>query len=319
MSHNRLFFFRSCTVVSEFVHRSIMGNVVQCCPTFLNYFKCSSALVRGELERSALLSSEGSECDLPSLPEAAGEDLLPGSSNLTLEPENFLFPDIILSSNLGGDVNPVEPMVCLLVSEDEDGTRVNELGKEARGRSSGGCYGAETQTEVEIRFDTGVQTQTKFRGQSEVLMHHNPNVEAGVNMLVRTENANENICEGLETIKEVERPQQRKLSVRVTGFTEKNKDFVQPHNSNLLSLALETGEGDSNTENFNFAGCVDGKQTKSRNASERQTPDQIKGSENVHWPVTGWFQREEDAAGMRSVALFSLDRLFLTGQHHKSK
>ncbi|TKS65350.1 Clustered mitochondria protein -like protein [Collichthys lucidus] len=50
------------------------------------------------------------------------DDLLTVSTsvtNPTLEPENFLYPDI-KHSNLRGDVTQVEPMVCLLVSEEEE-------------------------------------------------------------------------------------------------------------------------------------------------------------------------------------------------------
>lgn len=322
------------------MHRSTMGNVVQCCPAFLNYFKCSDALVQEEPERSPLLSSEESECDLPSLPEVTEEDLLPGSSNLTLEPENFLFPDIILSSNLGGEVTLVEPMVCLLVSEEEDATRVGEPGMEARGRGSPGCYEVETQTEVEMHIGMGAQTQTEFQAHSELLMHHNPTVEREVNMLVNTGNANEDICEGPKTMKEVETDAQQhtqpKLNARGTVFTEKNTDFMQQQNSDLTcaspSVAMETDERDRNPENFKSAGCVDGRlgqktvQTKGRNLSERQRADQVKGSENLHQTKktgvrnrTGSFELEEDGDGMRSMALFSLDRLFLTALHRKSK
>lgn len=99
-----------------------MGNVVQCCQTLSDYFKCKDAPVRSEAERSPLLSSEGSECDSSTLPDNPEDDMLTVSTGVTnpaLEPEHFLFPDIILSSNLGGDVALVEPMVCLLVSEEE--------------------------------------------------------------------------------------------------------------------------------------------------------------------------------------------------------
>lgn len=301
------------------MHRSTMGNVVQCCPTFLNYFKCSDALVQAKPERSPLLSSEESECDLPSLPEVTEEDLSPGSSNLTLEPENFLFPDIILSSNLGGDLTLVEPMVCLLVSEEENGTRVGEPGKEARGRSRQGRYEFEAQTEVEMHIGLEVKTQTEFQGHSEVLMHHNPAVEREV--------------EEVET--DAQQHTQPKLNAKVTVFTENNTDFMQQQNSNFTcagpSVAMETDERESNAENFKFAGTVDGRlgqkivQTRSKHLSERQTADQIKGSGNLHQSKktgvnnrTGLFELE-DGAGMRSMALVSLDRLFLTGQRHKSK
>lgn len=317
-----------------------MGNVVRCCPTFLNYFQPSDALVQGEPERSPLLSSEESECDLPSLPEVMEGDLLPGSSNLTLEPENFLFPDIILSSNLGGEVTLVEPMVCLLVSEEEDATRVGEPGVEARGRASRGCFEVETQTEVEMQIGMGAQTQTEFQAHSEGLMPHNPTVEREVNMLVNTGDANEDICEGPKTMKEAETDAHQhtepKQNTEVTVLTEKNTDFMQQQNSELTcagpTVAMETDERDSNTENFKWAGCVDGRlgqktgQKIGRNLSERQTADQIKGSENLHQSKktgvsqrTGSFELEEDGAGMRSLALSSLDRLFLTGLHRKSK
>lgn len=290
-----------------------MGNVVQCCPTFLNYFKCSQALVQGELERSLLLSSEESECESPSLPEVTEEGLLPGSSNLTLEPENFLFPDIVLSSNLGGDVTLVEPMVCLLVSEEDDGTGVGEPGKEALGGGSRGCYEVETQTGVEMHNGVGLQTQTEVQGHSEVV------TERGGKGVAKSRIASEDICEGPETMKEVETEAQQhpqlKLNTEVTLFPETNTHFAQQENSI-----------------FKFAGCEDGSlgqkvvQTKSRNLSERQTADQMKGSDILHQSKTtgartgtGLFQVEEDGAGMGSMALFSLDRLFLMGQRHKSR
>lgn len=300
-----------------------MGNVVQCCPTFLNYFKCSDAPVPGEPERSPLLSSGESECDLTSLPEVTEDDLLPTSSDLSLEPDNFLFPDIILSSSLGGDVTLVEPMVCLLVSEEEDGTRVGEPGKEARGRGSRGCYEVETQTEVETHIGVGVQTHTEFQGHSEVLMHHNPTVEREV---VKTRRANETMKE-LETDGQQHTPP--KLVTRVTAFAEKNADVIQQQDSTFTcagpSVAMETDERDRSAENSTFAGCVDGRlgqdviQTKGRNLSERQTEDQIKGSEKTTGVGDRMGVEEEDGAGMRSMALVSLDRLFLTGQHRRSK
>lgn len=298
-----------------------MGNVVQCCPTFLNYFKCSDALVQGEPERSLLLSSEESECDSPSLPEVTEEELIPSSSNLTLEPENLLFPDIILSSNLGGGVTLAEPVVCLLVSEEEDGTGLGEPGKEVQGRGIPGCYEVEIQTEVEIHNGMGVQTQTEFQGRSKVLMHRNPTVEREENMRAKCRNTNKDICEGNEAMKEVETDSQQhtqpKRNTQVTGFTEKNTDFAQQQTSKYICLgppvAMETNKRD-------IAGCVDG------SLAERQTADQLKGSEySRHSKKTGVNDRtgllevEEEGLGMRSMALFSLDRLFLTGQHHKSR
>ncbi|KAM3601450.1 uncharacterized protein V6R79_013123 [Siganus canaliculatus] len=154
-----------------------MGNIVQCCLTLSNYFKCKDAL--GEPERSPLLSSEESDCDSPSMPDDLEDDLLTvstGETHPTLEPENFLFPDIILSSNPGGDVTLVEPMVCLLVSEEEEGARVYEPGDEGHERSergrSRGCSEVETQTEVETQIGLGVQTQTEPQAQTQETLTH---------------------------------------------------------------------------------------------------------------------------------------------------
>lgn len=150
-----------------------MGNIVLCCHTLSNYLKCKDVPVQGEPERSPLLSSEESECDSPSLPDDLEEDLSTICvTNPTLEPENFLFPDIILSSSLGGDVTLVEPMVCLLVSEEEVGARVQECGDGGQERSHRGrdreYSEVETQTEVETQIGMGVQTQTELQAQSDV-------------------------------------------------------------------------------------------------------------------------------------------------------
>ncbi|KAM9348865.1 clustered mitochondria protein homolog [Symphorus nematophorus] len=177
-----------------------MGNIVQCCHALSNYFKCKDAPAQGEPERSPLLSSEESECESPSLPDDLEGDLLTvstGVTNPTLEPENFLFPDIILSSNLGGDVTLVEPMVCLLVSEEEEGVRADERGDSAperdnRGRNRGYSE-VETQTEVETQIGMGVQTQTELQGdvQTEMLMCHNKTMEREVNTLTNSGTTNE--------------------------------------------------------------------------------------------------------------------------------
>lgn len=180
-----------------FVHKGTMGNAVQCCHTLSNYFKCKDAPAQGERERSPLLSSEESECESPSLPHDLEDDLLTvstGVTNPTLEPEHFLFPDIILSSNPGGDVTLVEPMVCLLVSEEEEGVRVDEPGDEGQERSNRGrnrgYSEVETQTEVETQIGTGVQTQTEslvdIQAQTEILVFNNETVEGEVNTLTST-------------------------------------------------------------------------------------------------------------------------------------
>lgn len=180
-----------------FMHKGTMGNIVQCCHTLSNYLKCKDAPAQGEPETSPLLSSNDSECDSLSLPGDLEEDLLTistGVTNPTLEPENFLFPDIILSSNMAGDVTLVEPMVCLLVSEEEEGMRVDEPGGEGqerinRGRSRGFSE-VETQTEAETHIGTGVQTQTELQTHSEMLVCHSETVEREVNTLTNTGNTN---------------------------------------------------------------------------------------------------------------------------------
>lgn len=177
-----------------FVHKGAMGNIVQCCHTLSNYFKCEDVPAQGEPERSPLLSSEDSECDSPSLPDDLEEDLLTistGVTNPTLEPENFLFPDIILSSNLGGDVTLIEPMVCLLVSEEEAGVRVDEWVGEGQERSNRGYSEVETQTEVETQIGRGVQTQTELQAHSEILVCHSETVEREVNTSANTGTTNE--------------------------------------------------------------------------------------------------------------------------------
>ncbi|XP_042355264.1 clustered mitochondria protein homolog [Plectropomus leopardus] len=175
-----------------------MGNIVQCCHSLSNYFKCQDAPVQGEAERSPLLSSEESECESPSLTDDLEDDLLTVSTGVTnpaLEPEHFLFPDIILSSNLGGDVTLVEPMVCLLVSEEEEEVvRVDEPGDDGQERSSRrrsrGFSEVETQTEVvETQMGKGVQTQTESQAevQAQTAMCNEETVGREVNMLINTD------------------------------------------------------------------------------------------------------------------------------------
>uniref|UniRef100_A0A087YQP3 Uncharacterized protein n=2 Tax=Poecilia TaxID=8080 RepID=A0A087YQP3_POEFO len=80
-----------------------------------------------------------------------------GIANPALEPEHFLFPDIILSSNPAGEVTLVEPMVCLLVSEEDEAQGDEGDARDGRDR----CFSeVETQTEVETQISAEVQTQT---------------------------------------------------------------------------------------------------------------------------------------------------------------
>lgn len=190
-----------------------MGNIVQCCHSLSNYFKCKDAPTRGEAERSPLLSSEESECESPSLPDDFEDDLLTvstGVTNPTLEPEHFLFPDIILSSNLGGEMTLVEPMVCLLVSEEEEGVRVDEPGDEGQERSNRGknrgYSEVETQTEVETQIGMGVQTQTEshidVQAQAEIPVCNSETVKKEADIsLTNTRATNEMVVDVLKECK----------------------------------------------------------------------------------------------------------------------
>lgn len=182
-----------------------MGNIFQCCQTLSNYFKCQDTPGLGEAERSPLLSSEESECESLSLLDNSEDDVLTVSTNsitnLALEPENFLFPDIILSSSLGGDVTLVEPMVCLLVSEEDEGggEGMGEQRNEEQGRSNEmrgrGYSEVETQTEIETQIGMGVQTQTEsqteVQTQTETLEFGNKRVVRGGSMIINSETGKE--------------------------------------------------------------------------------------------------------------------------------
>lgn len=80
----------------------------------------------------------------------------------------------------------VEPMVCLLVSEEEERVRVFEEGDaEQAGRYRGNSE-VETQTEMETQVGTGVQTQTELRTHSEIFVCHDSTVESKVKTLTNT-------------------------------------------------------------------------------------------------------------------------------------
>lgn len=147
-----------------------MGSTVICCNRLLSYFRCEAASAQGEAERSPLLSSEESESNSPSLLDNLEDELITvctGVTNPALQPENFLFPDIILSSHLGGDVTLVEPMVCLLVSEEDDGETVEDLQERSNTDRNRRYSEVETQMERETEIDTEVQTQTESQAEVE--------------------------------------------------------------------------------------------------------------------------------------------------------
>uniref|UniRef100_A0A3Q1FEA3 Clustered mitochondria protein homolog n=1 Tax=Acanthochromis polyacanthus TaxID=80966 RepID=A0A3Q1FEA3_9TELE len=236
-----------------------MGNILQCCHILSNYFRCKDALAQGEAERSPLLSSDESECESPSLPDDLEEDLLTVSTGVTnpaLEPEHFLFPDIILSSNPGGEVTLVEPMVCLLVSEEDEGAgegvRVDEEGQERSGRDRGYSE-VETQTEAETQIGTGVQTQTESQAevqtQTELMECSNETVERHENTLSGTTEEID-YWEEHEILKEVDVFLDAQLSEE--SHTEEEKrtdsgagsdvDVFQTELNNELRKALNAGE-----------------------------------------------------------------------------
>lgn len=146
-----------------------MGNIFQCCHALSHYLKYQDVLAQCGAEQSPLLTSEASDCDSMSLTCSLEDDLFSVSAGvMNLQPEHFLFPDIILSSDPGGEVTLVEPMVCLLVSEEDDGdVRAN---MEERG---GVCSEVECRREAETKIDAEVQaevqTQTETRATDETL------------------------------------------------------------------------------------------------------------------------------------------------------
>jgi len=148
--------------------RGTMGNGFQCCcHAITKYLWRKDAPATGDAERSPLLSTDGSDCDWMTLPEDQEDELLTvitrPSHRVALEREHFLFPDIILSSS----GVPVEPMVCLLVSEEDEGggggggyERVNE-GERLWAEM-------ETQTEAQERQEAVMAVQTQTQQQAEV-------------------------------------------------------------------------------------------------------------------------------------------------------
>nr|XP_057943587.1 clustered mitochondria protein homolog [Doryrhamphus excisus] len=125
-----------------------MGNMVQCCHMLSGFCKCKDEPSGGMAERSPLLSSPDSDHSSTSTttPADSEDDILTVSTNIpdAAHPEHFLYPDIVLSSHLEGDATMVEPMVCLLVSEEEEGKRTE----------------VETQTQHEPQVGLAVHTAT---------------------------------------------------------------------------------------------------------------------------------------------------------------
>lgn len=253
-------------------HRGTMGNVVQCCHTLLNYLRCKDAAALGEAERSPLLSSKQSECDSPTLTDDLEDDLLTvctgvTNANFALEREHFLFPDIILSSNLRGDMALVEPMVCLLVSEEDEGggegVRMDEPGDEKQERRDRGrrrFYSeVETQTEVETQMRTGVQTQTESQTeaqtQTEILLCNNKTVEREKHAEVNTQTNADAETEMVTTVwADHKIPQRSDAALEAQTGTEKSREI---HTENQIStnMSPENQKGKLNAETW-FGGEV---------------------------------------------------------------
>ncbi|XP_074529061.1 clustered mitochondria protein homolog [Halichoeres trimaculatus] len=342
-----------------------MGNLVQCCHTLSNYFKCKDTPAQGEAERSPLLSSEESECESPSLPDNLEEDQLTVSTGLTnpaLEPEHFLFPDIILSSNLGGDMTLVEPMVCLLVSEEEEGVRADETGDEGQERSSSwairGYSEVETQTEGETQMGTGVQTQTEsqeeVQAQTETLVCHYETLAREMSALTRsgiTEDQAVDVWDESEIMEQVEAQTNEH-----TSNTMEDTDLKEPIKDKELNLKSESdsmmhGEHhvtnmNENMENFDNY-CLDQKQATEQNSVKTEhvpsnpNMDQSEDCADLFISFTSTkeeeidskaclqggleskkalqkMEEEQEKAGVKQMALFSVDRLFQVAAHIKA-
>ncbi|XP_026183319.1 clustered mitochondria protein homolog [Mastacembelus armatus] len=272
-----------------------MGNIVQCCHALSNYFKCKDATPQAEAERSPLLSSEESECDSQSLLDDLEDDVLTVSTSVTnpaLEPEHFLFPDIILSSSLGGDVTLVEPMVCLLVSEEEDGRgealRVDEpAGGERSNTGRNRVHSeVETQTEAETQIGMGVQTQTESKAevqtQTETLEHNNETEEREDNTLIKemTVDVKEKITENslrqvdVHTKSQSSQTSQWTLSEVVTDGLSKtqNKDMLDSAlNSKMYFGDLETEAEQENLEKNHIQEHISQKEDNTKKKAELAT------------------------------------------------
>lgn len=279
-----------------------MGNIVHCCRIFSGYFSCQDALTQNEPERSALLSSEDSDCDRASMSDNFEEDLSTvstGVTNLTLEPENFLFPDIILSSSLGGDVTLVEPMVCLLVSEEGEATRLEDGAGGSRVFSE-----VETQTEVETWIGSQAQTQTEMldsRAANEDLRQRDAETHGGgadaaawsgeVNTINHQSN-NVNLKSGV--IHKVQT-----LTATLTDRTSQAEQSTEVHSNGEEQHTLQPrieGCGDKSqrppgmlrehAKNLDHFACVD--ETEQRGQSGEQKNTGAKAEEDVGQTVNQW-------------------------------
>ncbi|XP_028277926.1 clustered mitochondria protein homolog [Parambassis ranga] len=328
-----------------FMDKGTMGNIFQCCHTLSNYFICKDAPVQGEVERSPLLSSEDSDCESPSLPG----DML-AITNPALEPENFLFPDIILSSNPGGEVTLVEPMVCLLVSEEEEaeGARAGELEGEGQERRDRSYSEVETQTEVETQIGMGVQTQTESQAevqtQTEIPERIKETVEREVNtkdehdileqaqpslktrsktdakLKKQKQRMDSEICSDIDVFAKLHLPEKAKKQTTAlgnTGLVEENPDeeeqvfkLQQRIESECSSVMLPERKADIHDHSTD----------QSILTAERI---QCKEEEVVDKKILlqqdlGLQVEDEEGSERKQMTLFFVDRLFLVSPHVKA-
>uniref|UniRef100_A0A6Q2YP14 Clu domain-containing protein n=1 Tax=Esox lucius TaxID=8010 RepID=A0A6Q2YP14_ESOLU len=159
-------------LLSHCVAKSIMGNIVNCCQTLRRYIQHKQEEQEVEEERSPLLSKEGSECDSPTPPDL-DNDLKVLMTNSVLERDHFLFPDIVLSSNIGVGMATMGPTEYLLVMDGEEENRRREYDRRDDGtakrpegevkRRQQLCATAQTQTDAETQVWMEVQTQTEVQ------------------------------------------------------------------------------------------------------------------------------------------------------------
>ncbi|KAK5610021.1 hypothetical protein CRENBAI_022394 [Crenichthys baileyi] len=282
-------------MLDRFLHIATMGNIFQCCHALLSFFKCQDAPVQGGAEQSPLLSSEESDFDSLSLPYNFNDSIINPSTGITnpaLEPGHFLFPDIILSSNPGGKVTLVEPMVCLLVSEEdeEQGLGAGQPGDKAEIRShrEGGnrvFSEVETETEVETQISTEVETQAdseaEIQTQTDILVCSDQTLETAEDLQVKSERSDEDPGETSVLLAHGVRNETDPLIIQTDGLVDQ-------------SIATE-------------AHMYDQKNIKPAKREKEEQQDQA----DVQHVLEKEAAEEEEGAEKEEKTLFLVDRLFL--------
>ncbi|XP_024122380.1 clustered mitochondria protein homolog [Oryzias melastigma] len=260
-----------------------MGNFLQCCQTLSNYCKWQNASAQRGGEQSNLLSSDGSESETPSDSHTLEDDPLTASTGITnpaLEPDHFLFPDIILSSNPGGEVTLVEPMVCLLVSEEEDGLRLmeHEKGDGERGQRF---------SEVETLIGMGVQTETKTQAEDQT----------------QTEMLKSD--EGEERERNKEKNEETKPSeIKTEQKLEENINFPVRWEDSRLQMS-----------DLNTSGSLNHQSADPSTSGQAQ--DSLLWSKFTNVQQSFLEEDDEEGSGMKQGPLLFLDKLFPAAAHGK--